>query len=72
MRTWKDGLQKEILKNLIDQLDRLEAENERLRFQNNVSGANVSTNDEGVETSLDDEVEKIKNRVFGSDDLGER
>ena len=65
MPTWKNSMQKEIIKSLIDQLDRLEAENEQLKKSNTGNTSNVADNN----TYINDEekVRSIKLKVFGPD-----
>lgn len=67
MSKWKNEVQKELLKNLVDQLYKLEEENENLRAQKNTSG---STTQAGNVATFPNEIDRIKQKVFG--DVDER
>lgn len=65
MSDWKNTIQKELVKNLIDQLYKLEAENEQLKKSN---GGNTSAAANSTHIDEEEEMRRIKLKVFGPDE----
>lgn len=66
MADWKSNVQRDLLKNLVDELYKLEAENEELKKQNQPQGTNTGgTSTRHIDA---DEVEQIKRKIFGDVD----
>lgn len=65
MSDWKNVVQKELVKNLIDQLYKLEAENEQLRKN---GGGNTSAAVNRTHIDEEEEMRRIKLKVFGPDE----
>lgn len=64
--SWKDRIQLNLVKDLLDELNRLEDENEKLR-QNKNGTENCSSGNSDRASEAED-VRRIKLRIFGEDE----